>query len=239
MPRRCSCFGCNGNYDGTPYVKVISFPKDPEERERWILAMPNQNESLRCLKEIYICYKHFNCEWVSVKGGKRPKEPPSIFPGIPKSTLKQVASTSRPTSFSTSASRAKKMEAADEVANKMKDFEHFYAKISTYFPGFNIVKDQKNLYLSKTDATGRHVEQFFHFQHVNSPFGFLFLNKVEKDGIEVPKSMFPLQKNSLVSKWSQIISIINQVNTHDYTSQDILQHVISQFRKMTDDNRLL
>ena len=42
MPRRCSCFGCRGNYDGTTYVKVISFPKDPEERERWMLAMPNE-----------------------------------------------------------------------------------------------------------------------------------------------------------------------------------------------------
>ena len=87
MPRRCSCFGCRGNYDGTPYVKVISFPKDPEERERWILAMPNEKESLRHLKEIYICETHFNCEWVSVKGGKRPKEPPSRFPGIPKSVF--------------------------------------------------------------------------------------------------------------------------------------------------------
>ena len=97
MPRLCSCFGCRGNYDGTPYVKIISFPKDPEERERWILAMPNENESLRRLKKIYICETHFNCEWVSVKGGMRPKEPPSIFPGVPKSVLKQVTSAPRPT----------------------------------------------------------------------------------------------------------------------------------------------
>ena len=102
MPLRYSGFGCKGFYDGTPYVKVISLPKDPEERERWILAMPNEKESLRRLKEIHICETHFNCEWVSVKGGKQPKEPPSVFPGIPKSALKQVTSAPRPTSFSTS-----------------------------------------------------------------------------------------------------------------------------------------
>lgn len=143
MPRHCSCFGCKRNYDGTPYVKVISFPKDPEERERWILAIPNEKESLRHLKEIFICETHFNCEWVSIKGGKRPKEPPSIFPGIPKSTLKQVTSGPRPTSFSTSQSGAKKVHAAAEAADKIQDFVHFYAKISSYFPGFNVIKDQK------------------------------------------------------------------------------------------------
>lgn len=238
MPRHCSCFGCKGNYDGTPYVKVISFPKDPEERERWILAMPNEKESLRRLKEIYICETHFNCEWVSVKGGKRPKQPPSIFPGIPKSALKQVTSAPRPTSSSTSQSRAKKVHAAAEAADKIRDFDQFRAKISSYFPGFNVIKDQKNLYLSRTDATGQTVKQFFHLQQVNSPFGFLFLNRVEKDGIEVPKRLFPLQKNSLLSKWSQIRSITEQVNTYEYTSQESLQYIISQLCKMTEAHEL-
>ena len=84
--------------------------------------MPNK-ESLMRLKEIYICETHFNCEWVSVKGGKRPKEPPSRFPGIPKSFLKQVTSAPRPTS-STSESRAKKVQAANEAADKIQDFDH-------------------------------------------------------------------------------------------------------------------
>ena len=237
MPRRCSCFGCRGNYDGTPYVKVISFPKDPEERERWILAMPNEKESLRHLKEIYICETHFNCEWVSVKGGKRPKEPPSRFPGIPKSVLKQVTSAPRPTS-STSESSAKKVQAANEAVDKIQDFDHFCAKISSYFPGFNVIKDQKNLYLSRTDATGQTGKQFFHFQQVSSPFGFLFLNRIDKDGIEVSKRLFPLQKNSLLSKWSQMRYITDQVNAYEYTSQEILEHAISQLCNMTEAHEL-
>ena len=230
MPRRCSCFGCRGNYDGTPYVKVISFSKDPEERERWILAMPNEKESLRRLKEIYICETHFNCEWVSVKGGKRLKEPPSRFPGITKSVLKQVTS-------STSESRAKKVQAANEAADKIQDFDHFCAKVSSYFPRFNVTKDQKNLYLSRTDATGKTVKQFFHFQQVSSPFGFLFLNRVDKDGIEVSKRLFPLQKNSLFSK-VPVRYITDQVNAYEYTSKEILEHAISQLCKMTEAHEL-
>ena len=178
--------------------------------------MPNEKESLRRLKEIYICETHFNCEWVSVKGGKRPKEPPSIFHGVPKSVLKQVTSVPRPTS-STSESRAKKVQAANE-AYKIQEFDHFCAKISSYFPGFNVIKDQKNLYLSRTYSTGQTVKQFFHFQQVSSPFGFLFLNRVDKDGIEVSKRLFPLQKNSLFSKWSQIRYITDQVNAYEYTT---------------------
>ena len=238
MPRRCSCYGCRGNYDGTPYVKVISFPKDLEERERWILTMPNEKESLRRLKEMYICETHFNFEWVSVKGGKRPKDPPSIFPGVPKSVLKQVTSASRPTSSSTAEARATKVQAADKAADKIQDFDHLCAEISSHFPGFNVIKDQENLYLSRTDATGQTVKQFFHFQLVSSPFGFLFLHRVEKDGIEVPKRLFPLHKNSLLSKWSQIRSISDQVNTYECTSKEILQHVISQLCEVTEAHEL-
>ena len=111
---------------GMPYVKVISFPKDPEEKESWILAMPNEKESLSRLKEIYIC------EWMSVSGGKRPKEPPSVFPGVSISALKQMTSAPCPTSSSTSESRAKKMHAADEAAEKIQDFDHFCAEISSH-----------------------------------------------------------------------------------------------------------
>lgn len=198
------------------------------------MAMPNAKESLRRLKEIYVCETHFNCKWVSVRGGKRPKEPPSIFPGVPKSALKQVTSARRPTPPSTSEARAEKVRAAEEAADKIQDFDHFCAQISSYYASFNAIKDQQSLYLSRTDATGQAVKQFFHFQQVSSPFGFLFLNRVEKNGIEVPKRLFPLQKNSLLSKWSQIRSIMDQVNTYEHTSNEILQRVISQLCEMTE-----
>ena len=78
-----------------------SFPdkvKCPEEREKWINALPNKRETVVDLSEIRACVTHFNCEWQKVHGGNRPVEPPSLFPGIPKSCLKQASSHVRSTS---------------------------------------------------------------------------------------------------------------------------------------------
>ena len=78
MPKKCNLFGCRRNYRCEPYTKVVQFPSDEDERDRWIDAMPNERSSLLQLKQIYACYHHFDCEWVTVKGGKRPSQPPSI-----------------------------------------------------------------------------------------------------------------------------------------------------------------
>ncbi|KAI6660149.1 hypothetical protein LOD99_10541 [Oopsacas minuta] len=90
MPKKRNVLGCRGNYRCEPYTKVVPFPSDEDERDGWIDAMPNERSSLLQLSQIYACYHHFDCEWVTVKGGKRPSQPPSIFPGVPKSCLKQV-----------------------------------------------------------------------------------------------------------------------------------------------------
>ena len=234
MPKRCSAFACRGNYGGTPYVKVVSFPKDPDERERWILAMPNEPSSLRKLKEIYVCESHFDCDWMTAKGGKRPKEPPTIFPGVPKSALKQVSPATRPTSCSSSDARSLRGKAAQEAADKIKDFNNFVDNIALHVKDYSVIKDQNNLYLSKTDKTGQMVEQFYHFQHISSHFGFLFLNKAEKDGMVVPKKLFPLQKNSLISQWSQIQSMIKVVNTYESTGQDKLHQILAQLHSLNE-----
>ena len=56
MPCRCNVFGCRGNYPGEPYMKTVSFPKDPNERKKWIDAMPIMNDlachSFTCVRVI-------------------------------------------------------------------------------------------------------------------------------------------------------------------------------------------
>ena len=101
MGRKCNVYGCRGNFAGEPYSKVVSFPDKnemPDEWERWIEAMPNARKSLEECKEIWVCATHFNCEWKTVRGGKRPTAPPCIFPGVPQSCLKQAPSHARQTS---------------------------------------------------------------------------------------------------------------------------------------------
>ena len=126
MPRLCNCYGCKGNYPGEPYTKTVSFPKEPEERERWIQAMPNPPASLRSLKEINICASHFDCAWKSCRGGSRPLEPPSVFPAnIPKSCLKQIPTKRRSTSLSTAEARTKKTRLTAEELDRITDFDSF------------------------------------------------------------------------------------------------------------------
>ena len=45
MPRKCMAPSCTGNKRGEPYSKLVSFPKDAEERNRWIEAMPNERDT--------------------------------------------------------------------------------------------------------------------------------------------------------------------------------------------------
>ena len=45
--------------------------------------------------------------------------------------------------------------------------------------------------------------------------GFLQLVLAEKEGIEVARKHFDLQKNSLMHKWSQFFSIISVLNSYD------------------------
>ena len=70
MPKKCNVYGCRGNYRSEPYTKVVQFPTDETERNRWIVAMPNERSSLLKLKQIYACANHFDCDWMKVKGGK-------------------------------------------------------------------------------------------------------------------------------------------------------------------------
>ena len=35
MPKKCNVFGCRGNYRCEPYTKVVQFPSDEDERDRW------------------------------------------------------------------------------------------------------------------------------------------------------------------------------------------------------------
>jgi hypothetical protein len=79
MPRHCSVYGCRANYEGEPYTKQVSFPKDETTRSKWIAAMPNDAESLIKKAEIWVCVTHFEGEWVTIQGGRRPVNPPSIF----------------------------------------------------------------------------------------------------------------------------------------------------------------
>lgn len=237
MPRRCNVYLCKGNYKGEPYTRTVSASEDdyPEDRQRWIAAMPNERRSLDKLKHINVCVHHFDCEWVTVQGGgKRPTLPPSIFPGVPKSCVKQTSTTPRTTKSATADARSEKQVRDDDFHDKIKDFQTFSNEIQKRYEQYTVYKEEDDLYLSMTDNIGKKVLQFIHFKQVKSHFGFLFLERVEKIGIEVPKKMFPLQKNSLLSRWTQVNELISAINSHEADSADLLKKAIQFLKLMTD-----
>ena len=88
MVRKCCVTGCKSNYLTTKeIVTVYRLPSDPEERQRWIRAIPRDN--IPDKPDTVVCAKHFpvGFEVVKKKGKFRPKNPPSIFENIPMSLI--------------------------------------------------------------------------------------------------------------------------------------------------------
>ena len=145
--------------------------------------------------------------------GKKPSHPPSIFPGVSKSCLNQVSSAPRIT-IASAETRAENERLRTEVVNKIGDFSFFCNDIQKHIPkDYRIVCNTNDIYISKTDAKERSVIRFLYLQFVKSSFGFLYLKCTEKNGKEVSKTYFSkaccLQKNSLLSKWSQFDKIMS------------------------------
>ena len=115
-----------------PIPEFISFPKDLDKREGWLQAMQNDIQTLRALKDINVCENQFrtSCDRVKVQGGKKPSEPLSVFPGLPKSALKQVTCEKRPTLYSSSEARATKAkEIYDNIRTKLGISQIFLQKL--------------------------------------------------------------------------------------------------------------
>ena len=92
MPRKCCVFACQTNYGNKKQksqekIPVYRFPRDLEEMNRWIKAIPNAN--LRVTDNSVVCELHWPPDFPTVKvhGKLRPKDPPSVWPGVPKSQI--------------------------------------------------------------------------------------------------------------------------------------------------------
>ena len=172
----------------------------------------------------------------TVKGGKRPSQPPSIFHGVPQSCLKQISSPSRNTTASAD-DRAENERLRTEALDKIGDFPSFCNAIQKRLSKDHlIILDGDDIYISKPDK-GRSVIQFLHFKPVKSSFGFLYLKCVDRNGKEIPKTYFSkagyLQKNSLLSKWSQFDKIISCIMEYEFKDTDYLKCALEELNRMS------
>ncbi|XP_035207555.1 THAP domain-containing protein 2-like [Stegodyphus dumicola] len=57
MPARCCVPGCKENYKGQPKVSIFRFPRDPDLRKKWIMAIHRKN--FQPTKASRVCELHF------------------------------------------------------------------------------------------------------------------------------------------------------------------------------------
>lgn len=114
MGRKCCVTACRSGYESGDKTAMYRLPKDSEERERWLKAIPRDN--IPQGKDTVVCEKHWpaNCEKVLVYGKYRPVLPPSVFDCLPKSLVPTCISKKRVTQKATSSKRNFAVDELDE-----------------------------------------------------------------------------------------------------------------------------
>ena len=237
MPNKCAVPHCRGNYRNRKYTKIVKFPKEPEERNRWIEAMPNLKSCLEKMKKIHVCSTHFNCKWKTVKGGRRPCEPPSVFPDIPKSCFKQSKPQRRSTFKSRSEIRNKNDQVIKKQRDKIEDFNDFENQVTKKFPLFQMITKEDFLNLYLLEETGRTVTTFISFQKEEcNPFGVIRFVCAEKDGCEVPKTHLKdvCKNKGVLMTWTQFESLIEQVKCFEPSDNDRISKALDCLNELSD-----
>ena len=145
MLKHCAAYNCRDNYIGEPYTPVVSFPTDHIERNRWIEAMQNNPGSLKDRREIFVCASHFECEWVTVKGGKRPLDLQTYFKGIAKSCKKQSLTYPRLTKKATSEVRNQLQEEYLKKLDNIVSFSTFTEGVEERYTSFSVKNQCRKL----------------------------------------------------------------------------------------------
>ena len=107
--------------------------------------MPNEKKSLMSKKVDHVCASHFDCDWITVFGGKRPSNPPSVFKNVPSSCLNQVNSAPRSTKNCLSHQRADNELNLKRDKNKVVDFNIFTFEFDAKIFPLRTVKDDDEI----------------------------------------------------------------------------------------------
>ena len=120
MVKKCLIPGCNPNYRSRKGCRateqktpVFRFPRDKSEYSGWMKAIPYTNITTR--QDSVICEKHWPESYptVSIKRRTSPKDPPSVWPGVPSSCVPRPTPAPRSTKKSSMEVRNSKPDEMD------------------------------------------------------------------------------------------------------------------------------
>jgi len=140
MGRKCCVMNCNGNYDAANKESTFRLPADEDERARWLASIPRDN--IPNSKDTVVCARHWppNYAEVTIRGKKRPKDPPSVFDCVKQSCRPTAPPPPRPTIKALSASRQIEIDPIKdfEEIDVIKQFDEIKQKIHDKFSKANI-----------------------------------------------------------------------------------------------------
>ena len=139
--------------------------------------------------------------------------------------LKQTNNKPRQSERSSSSARRKSSEEQDKV----KSFADFIVNMKKKYPKFHFIEENGSLSMFRTDELGHEVINFLQFIEVESPFGFLKLVLAEH---KVYKNQLGVPRNSLISKWSLVYSIMKTLWEYQPSNNGYLQKALESLNCM-------
>jgi len=223
MVKKCCVYGCSTNYlsqkknSNDSKTSVYRFPRDEEERTRWIRCIPNEN--LKVSSNTVVCELHWpiNFEKIKVKGRERPKNPPSIWPNVPLSQIPTSIPSIRSTKRASSSSRNNFDEIDLFLAKDNFDFDVFCDTLLNKKRNFSVefiafISDSK-LYVQST-----------HFNYATPKFLIIFDSSLKFESYfnSVKKRIHTV--SNIVNTWSKFKEVLRYLNLLTPNNKEIVMN---------------
>ena len=232
-------YECRTNYESekkkkesqSSTVSVFRFPSektDPVERERWIAVVGKINKDFKLSNDTVICEVHWPAgyEKIKKKGRFRPKNPPSIFKGIPSSIIPSPPVKPRETTCS-----QKSNQDRNTFPDEITDFD-IQDKLS-----FNSLVEDINKRDFQVEFTSFTSEDDFYIQSTKYfkgiPKFVIVISELLKFeafhlGVKCNITTLTLNRQTLINRWSIIDEIIRFLNNKEPDNHmDVLMEQVS------------
>ena len=235
MPNKCNIANCNGNYNPENKCRVFALPSGDSERQRWINVFPPRDDDFTIPplpKKFYVCERHWpsDTEMIKTPGGfTRPKNPPSVWPNVPRSCLPTPKPPPR---------RPLPHDRQEEYHRKKDTIGSF----ESFKPEKELSKKYDNIFISH--RKGKLVCFFMSEDFSESTMSIVVHNKPTlcspltliawKHGIRVPLSK-QLNPNNGFSLYSQFFEAVNTVVNYQVPSVDVVEKVVATLQELNFD----
>ena len=228
MGRKCCVTGCNNDYKNNKVCRLPSEKHKPEERARWIKAIPRDN--IPEGNDVAICDDHWPTGYEKIirYGKERPRDPPSIFSSVKQSLIPTPPPPPRPTTKAHSNSRNMQ---EDELSQFSKlDLIKSIDEICNLQLFSSRVSFSTKCFVMKLDCVRIQSHQFV--QGTSVPDFLLlirddFTNDAYHYGIKTTVKSLSQNRITNLKRWSHIQEAIRYLNNCDVSGiKDVLREMI-------------